>query len=97
MRGTARRARVRLRAGEKPAEQDACDGLPRPVWLLDAPLPLASGLILEQGPERIESGWWDENGIDRDYYVARNEAGERFWIFRERKEPQRWFVHGLFA
>ncbi len=53
-------------------------GMPRPVWLLDAPLPLPepdmqrhqSGLILEQGPERIESGWWDGKGVARDYYVA---------------------------
>jgi protein ImuB len=45
--------------------------LPRPVWLLDEPLPLPSGLILEQGPERIESGWWDGKGVARDYYIAR--------------------------
>jgi len=45
--------------------------MPRPVWLLDAPLPLAGGLILQEGPERIESGWWDGKGVARDYYVAR--------------------------
>ncbi len=43
--------------------------MPRPVWLLDEPLPLPKPEIL-QGPERIESGWWDGKGVARDYYVA---------------------------
>jgi protein ImuB len=33
------------------------------------------GLVLEQGPERIESGWWDGRGVARDYYVARQRGG----------------------
>lgn len=37
----------------------------------------------------------------RDYYVAEDEAGRRFWIFRQglygaETEP-RWFLHGIFA
>jgi protein ImuB len=72
------------RVSEKMADRDAGGGMPRPVWLLDAPLPLPepdmqrhqSGLILEEGPERIESGWWDGNGVARDYYVA-NQCGGR--------------------
>jgi protein ImuB len=63
------------RVGEKMADGGAGDDMPRPVWLLDAPLPLASGLVLEQGPERIESGWWDGRGVARDYYVARQIHG----------------------
>ena len=73
------------RVGEKRVDRGAGDGLPRPVWLLDAPLPLPepepdlqrhrSGLILEEGPERIESGWWDGKGVARDYYIARQTPG----------------------
>jgi len=64
------------RGGEKRADRDTDSAMPdhdmpRPVWLLDAPLSLSSALILEQGPERIESGWWDGRGVARDYYVAR--------------------------
>jgi len=78
--------------------------MPRPLWLLDAPAPLPAqaaplplrGLILEEGPERIESGWWDGKGIARDYYVARKIRGERLWVFQERRS-KRWFVHGVFA
>jgi protein ImuB len=87
-------------AGDKRAE--ACgDGLPRPVWLLDAPLPLAEDLILEQGPERIESGWWDGNGVARDYYIAHQAnahppQGAKLWVFQER-QSKRWYLHGIFA
>jgi protein ImuB len=37
----------------------------------------------------------------RDYYIAEDEAGRRFWIFRQglygAESPARWFLHGLFA
>jgi protein ImuB len=78
--------------------------MPRPVWLLDEPTllsqqevqPHQDGLILEQGPERIESGWWDGKGVARDYYIARQTHGARLWVFRER-QSKRWYVHGMFA
>ena len=86
------------------------DGMPRPVWLLDEPLPLPGGLILEQGPERIESGWWDGKGVARDYYIARQpfdaphsrgtnahqSHGAKLWVFQER-QSKRWYLHGMFA
>jgi protein ImuB len=77
----------------------------RPFWLLSDPEPLrhdnaqllfwGSKLELIYGPERIEDGWW-EKGTSRDYFVARNKQGQRFWVFHERKR-QAWFMHGLFA
>ena len=72
----------------------------RPVWLLDVPEPCAvERLVLEEGPECIESGWWDGHDVARDYYVARNAQGSRLWVFRNRREAAgpRWFVHGWFA
>jgi protein ImuB len=76
----------------------------RPVWLLDEPLLLAANLqklqaagsILEQGPERIESGWWDGGDVTRDYYVARQARGARWWVFQQRR-TQCWYLHGVFA
>jgi protein ImuB len=68
------------------AEQGATDHtMPRPVWLLDEPAllseqaaPLHQGnLILGEGPERIESGWWDGRGVARDYYVAYECVGRK--------------------
>lgn len=84
------------------------DDMPRPVWLLEAPLPLPAelqptpqgGLILEQGPERIESGWWDGKDVARDYYIARRvqgaRQGARWWVFQERR-TKNWYLHGVFA
>lgn len=46
------------------------------------------------GPERIETGWWRQ-GIERDYYRVETNAGQRFWLFRQR-EPGMWFLHGVF-
>jgi protein ImuB len=83
------------RGGEKLADRGT--DIPRPVWLLDAPLSLSSGLILEQGPERIESGWWDGRGVARDYYVARwTPVGAKLWVFQER-QSKHWYLHGVFA
>jgi len=77
----------------------------RPAWLLARPQPLEGGdrpcfegpLVIEDGPERIESGWWDGHDVRRDYYVARNPGGVRLWIFRERSAAGGWFLHGVFG
>ncbi len=79
-------------------------GMPRPIWLLDAPVPLPAdprqsprgGLVLDQGPERLESGWWDGKGVARDYYIAHPSHGARWWVFQER-QTKRWYLHGVFA
>jgi protein ImuB len=90
-----------LRMDERTTGSGLADGMPRPVWLMDAPLPLADELILEQGPERIESGWWDGRGVARDYYIARRTPrarshGAKLWVFQER-QSKRWYLHGVFA
>lgn len=80
-------------------------GMPRPVWLLAEPVMLSTTdlrqmqqgeLILEEGPERIESGWWDGKGVARDYYVARRTQGAKWWVFQER-QTRCWYLHGVFA
>ena len=71
--------------------------LQRPLWLLPKPLPCQiDRLALESGPERIESGWWDNMDALRDYYVAQGRNGSRLWVYRDRTSGA-WFVHGLFA
>ncbi len=58
------------------------------------------------GPERIFGEWWRrdaETQAVRDYFSVEDEAGERFWLFRQGDgELQEtgdlsWFLHGLFA
>ncbi len=81
----------------------------RPFWLLAAPLRLDTqgnypvyqhmALHLIQGPERLESGWWGESGHElRDYFVAQDSQGVRYWLYREREaRGPGWFLHGLFG
>ncbi len=80
--------------------------LPRPLWLLRAPQPLRernnrpwlnSALNMVAGPERIETGWWDSNLVQRDYFVAEDDAHTLYWIYRERQAAGGWFVHGRFG
>jgi protein ImuB len=71
----------------------------RPFWLLPHAQPLRESpqnLTLLSGPERIESGWWDQHDTRRDYYIARTTEGRHLWVYQELAAPRRWFVHGLF-
>ncbi len=78
---------------------------PRPLWLLAEPEPLGHQLaaqpwVLQDGPERIESGWWDGADVRRDYFVAENPRGETVWIYRDHRygiDDGEWFLHGVFA
>lgn len=80
---------------------------PRPFWLLPHPQELAihqerpvhqgRPLRLLQGPERIETGWYAGPHHRRDYFVAEDHDGARYWVYRERETGERWFLHGLFA
>ncbi len=72
----------------------------RPLWLLRSPRPIKlqrRSMSLKAGPERIESGWWDGQEINRDYFIFETQKGTRLWVYREIKQPDRWFVHGLFS
>ncbi|MEM9302155.1 MAG: DNA polymerase Y family protein [Pseudomonadota bacterium] len=81
-----------------PNEASPLPAATRPLWLLHEPRPIApAALAIEQGPERIETGWWRDQDIARDYYVARDDAGCRLWVFRECRGERGWFVHGLFS
>ena len=78
---------------------------PRPVWLLAESEPLghlleAQPWVLRDGPERIESGWWDGADVRRDYFVAENPRGETVWIYRDHRygiDDGEWFLQGVFA
>lgn len=57
-------------------------------------------VVKADGPERIEREWWLEAGEHRDYYIAEDEEGCRYWLFRsghyDPERPQHWFIHGFF-
>jgi len=60
---------------------------------------VAHRIVRADGPERISPEWWrDANGETRDYYRVEDEAGQRFWLYREgfheRPGTPSWFIHG---
>lgn len=72
----------------------------RPLWLLHEPHPLPwcwRQLQWLSGPERIETGWWDGRDVMRDYYHALDPQGAEVWVFRERRPPHAWYLHGVFG
>lgn len=85
--------------------------LTRPAWLLPEPQPLqergphpclaGQPLRLLAGPERIESGWWDDALAARDYFVAQTPDGALAWIYRSRLPAEGaqagWFLQGWFG
>ena len=58
-----------------------------------------------EGPERIAPEWWRERSTARlrDYYRVEDQAGHRYWIYREgligdgRGGAPNWYLHGLFG
>jgi hypothetical protein len=80
--------------------------LQRPLWVLNEPQSLRTergkpsyrGILkCISGPERIETGWWDDDGIARDYFVATNPHGACLWIYRDRSRDGGWYLHGMFG
>lgn len=82
----------------------------RPLWLLKKPVLLdvregkpclGHALQLEPDSERIESGWWDEHDVRRDYFVARDLEGVRLWVYRDFSatdySASGWWLHGVFG
>lgn len=78
----------------------------RPLWLLQEPVSLrmrdgrpwlVGELRLLSARERIEGGWWDGADVARDYFIAEDRHGARYWIFRELHTNEGWFLQGIFA
>ncbi|MBB5047761.1 protein ImuB [Rhodopseudomonas rhenobacensis] len=73
---------------------------------------VSHAVVRVEGPERVAMEWWRSDAalLTRDYFRVEDEAGLRFWLYRdglyerelaedEEGEPARpnWFMHGLFA
>jgi protein ImuB len=52
-------------------------------------------VVRSWGPERIATGWWRSEDIQRDYYRSEWEDGTHAWIYRDERTG-RWFLHGFF-
>ena len=52
-------------------------------------------VIRSWGRERIETGWWRDAPICRDYFRVVTQTGQHFWLFRCFDQAA-WFIHGAF-
>lgn len=63
---------------------------------------LSRRIVAAEGPERLEPEWGRPAAAPtvRDYYRLEDDAGRRYWVFREGRyglDPDpRWYIHGLF-
>ena len=47
------------------------------------------------GPERLQTAWWTDQPVQRDYYRVATLTGSLVWIFRELTSGH-WYLHGVF-
>jgi protein ImuB len=52
-------------------------------------------VVRSWGPERIATGWWRAQDVERDYYRAEWEDGTQVWVYRDLRNGH-WFLHGFF-
>ena len=85
-------AATAVAAGRMSAEASSCDSGPPISFRLNG---IQHTITDSVGPERIETGWWRGQHIQRDYYRITTENGCRGWLFCSR-DTGRWFLHGWF-
>jgi len=70
----------------------------RPFWLLPQPTAISpQHYTLLGDAERIESGWWDDGDVRRDYYLAQRSDLTLCWIYHELSPPGGWYLQGYFG
>ncbi|MEW9798066.1 Y-family DNA polymerase [Alteromonas sp. CYL-A6] len=78
----------------RPASHDAVKD-DSPAFILATPDVLGAESRVIFGPHRIQTGWWDNAGVKRDYFIVRTCQGEHWQVFREDAGP--WYRHGVYS
>ena len=70
-------------------------------WLARQKLMLTEETAKEASVRNELERYYREGNASRDYFIAEDEGGRRFWIFRdglfEAMTTPKWFLHGFFA
>lgn len=66
-------------------------GPPRRMWWGNRQL----DIVRAWGPERIETGWWRDDDIRRDYYRLETDRRDHLWIFHCLQSDQ-WYIQGTY-
>jgi len=47
------------------------------------------------GPDRMQTDWWHDVAVHRDYYRVITQTGGMFWIYADLNSGE-WYLHGVF-
>jgi protein ImuB len=96
-----------LRLFRRPEPIDAMSKVPDDPPIFFRWRGVAHRVRLAEGPERLAEEWWrrpledDRPSRVRDYYRVEDDAGARFWVYRDGlyggDDLPKWWVHGLFG
>jgi protein ImuB len=56
---------------------------------------LQSPVVALHGPTKVDSEWWSESPVSRDYYEVETQDGGRYWVFKKKTDGQ-YYLHGIF-
>jgi protein ImuB len=54
-----------------------------------------SPVVAQHGPTKVDSEWWSESPVTRDYYEVETQDGGRYWVFKKKTDGQ-YYLHGIF-
>jgi len=52
-------------------------------------------VVSATGPDRLQTHWWQDVAVHRDYYRVQTQCGSLFWIYQT-LQTGAWYLHGIF-
>ena len=56
---------------------------------------IQSPVVATFGPTKVNTEWWSNTPVSREYYEVETEDGGRYWVFRKDEDGQ-YYLHGIF-
>lgn len=56
---------------------------------------IQSPVVATFGPTKVNTEWWSNTPVSREYYEVETEDGGRYWVFRKNEDGQ-YYLHGIF-
>lgn len=66
-----------------------------PLWMVNPPKPIPKPEGVTAYQQRINTGWWDSQPTERDYFIISHQDGSLHWVFYDIKK-QSWFLQGYY-
>ncbi|MCP4445000.1 MAG: DNA polymerase Y family protein [Myxococcales bacterium] len=56
---------------------------------------IQSPVVATFGPTKVNTEWWSNTPVSRDYYEVETKDGGRYWVFKKTEDGQ-YYLHGIF-